>query len=148
MAVTISGNLDGVKDFLAQLKTLNEKAVYVGVPENENPEVKNGFNMASLAAVLEFGSVDGHIPSRPFLRQTLTENQEKYAALFVKFFQQNLSVDECYKRLALVVEADVKKNIRHGNWTPNAKSTIRRKKSSRPLIDTGKMRQSIRGIVK
>ena len=109
-------------------------------------EGAENFNLASLAAVLEFGN--DHIPSRPFLRQTLEENQEKYTALFVQWFDQGVPVAQIYERLAVMVQGDVQMNIVKGEWVANAKSTIRRKKSSKPLIDTGKMRQSVRGIVK
>ena len=104
------------------------------------------FNLASLAAVLEFGNE--HIPSRPFLRQTLSENQEKYTALFTQLFKQGLQIERIYEQLALVAQGDVQLNIARGNWAPNAKSTIKQKGSSKPLIDTGKMRQSVKGIVK
>jgi hypothetical protein len=42
----------------------------------------------------------------------------------------------------------VKTKIVQGPFTPNAPSTIRKKKSARPLIHTGHMRQSIRYVVK
>ncbi|EFA29062.1 conserved hypothetical protein, partial [Haemophilus influenzae HK1212] len=45
-------------------------------------------------------------------------------------------------------QGDVQLNIARGNWVANAKSTIKQKGSSKPLIDTGKMRQSVKGIVK
>lgn len=96
--------------------------------------------------MLEFGNE--RIPSRPFLRQTLTENQEKYIALFVKLFESGSSIDKIYEQIALIAQGDVQQNIVNGQWTANAPSTIKRKKSSKPLIDTGKLRQSVRGIVK
>ena len=96
--------------------------------------------------MLEFGNEN--IPSRPFLRQTLAENQEKYTTLFVKLFESGVSIDQIYEQIALIAQGDVQQNIVNGKWTANAPSTIKRKKSSKPLIDTGKLRQSVRGIVK
>ena len=148
MTVQITGNLAKFKQLIEQLKASSEKAVYVGFPAefNENVEGSDNFNLASLGAVLEFGNE--HIPSRPFLRQTLAENQEKYTALFVKLFESGVSIDQIYEQIALIAQGDVQQNIVNGKWTANAPSTIKRKKSSRPLIDTGKLRQSVRGIVK
>ncbi|TPH22896.1 hypothetical protein EUX52_02455 [Haemophilus haemolyticus] len=148
MAVQISGNLAQAKALIERLRADKEKAVYVGFPAefDESVEGAENFNLASLAAVLEFGNE--HIPSRPFLRQTLSENQEKYAALFTELFKQGLQIERIYEQLALVAQGDVQLNIARGNWTPNAKSTIKQKGSSKPLIDTGKMRQSVKGIVK
>ena len=148
MTVQVTGNLAKFKQLIDQLKASGEKAVYVGFPAefNEKVEGSDNFNLASLAAVLEFGNE--HIPSRPFLRQTLAENQEKYTALFVKLFESGVSIEQIYEQIALIAQGDVQQNIVNGEWTANAPSTIKRKKSSKPLIDTGKLRQSVKGIVK
>lgn len=148
MAVTVTANFSAARQLIEQMKSVKEKAVYVGFPAefDEKVEGSENFNLASLAAVLEFGNE--HIPSRPFLRQTLEENQEKYTAFFVQWFDHGVPVAQIYERLAVMVQGDVQMNIVKGEWVANAKSTIRRKKSSKPLIDTGKMRQSVRGIVK
>lgn len=148
MAVTVVSNFSATKQLLEQLRTAGEKAVYVGFPAEFDEKVKEteNFNLASLAAVLEFGNE--HIPSRPFLRQTLVENQEKYTALFINLLKNGKPLEQIYEHIAVIAQGDVQLNIVKGSWTPNAKSTIRRKKSSKPLIDTGKLRQSVRGIVK
>lgn len=148
MTSQVTGNLAKFKQLIEQLKASGEKAVYVGFPTefNENVEGSDNFNLASLAAVLEFGNE--RIPSRPFLRQTLAENQEKYTTLFVKLFESGVSIEQIYEQIALIAQGDVQQNIVNGKWTANAPSTIKRKKSSKPLIDTGKLRQSVRGIVK
>ena len=148
MTAQVTGNLAKFKQLIEQLKASGEKAVYVGFPAefNEKLDGSDNFNLASLAAVLEFGNE--RIPSRPFLRQTLAENQEKYTALFVKLFESGVSIDQIYEQIALIAQGDVQQNIANGKWTANSPSTIKRKKSSKPLIDTGKLRQSVRGIVK
>ena len=148
MTVQVTGNLAKFKQLIEQLKASGEKAVYVGFPAefNEKVEGADDFNLASLAAVLEFGNE--HITSRPFIRQTLAENQEKYTALFVKLFESGVSIEQIYEQIALIAQGDVQQNIVNGKWAANAPSTIKRKKSSKPLIDTGKLRQSVRGIVK
>lgn len=148
MAIQITGGLHQAKQLIERLKAHGDKVVYVGFPAEFDQKVEGSenFNMASLAAVLEFGNE--HIPSRPFLRQTLSENQEKYTALFVQLFERGMSLDQIYEQIAVVAQSDVQLNIVKGNWVANAPATIKRKKSSKPLIDTGKMRQSIKGIVK
>lgn len=148
MTAQITGNFSKAKELIEKLKSGSQKAVYVGFPAefDEKVEGSDNFNLASLAAVLEFGNE--RIPSRPFLRQTLAENQEKYTALFVKLFESGVSIGQIYEQIALIAQGDVQQNIVNGKWTANAPSTIKRKKSSKPLIDTGKLRQSVRGIVK
>lgn len=148
MTAQVTGNFSRTKELIEKLKASTQKAVYVGFPAefNEKVEGSDNFNLASLAAVLEFGNE--RIPSRPFLRQTLAENQEKYTALFVKLFEGGVSIDQIYEQIALIAQGDVQQNIANGKWTANAPSTIKRKKSSKPLIDIGKLRQSVKGIVK
>lgn len=148
MTDQVTGDFSKAKELIEKLKASSQKAVYVGFPAefNEKVDGSDSFNLASLAAVLEFGNE--RIPSRPFLRQTLAENQEKYTALFVKLFESGVSIDKIYEQIALIAQGDVQQNIANGKWTANAPSTIKRKKSSKPLIDTGKLRQSVKGIVK
>lgn len=146
----MTGNLDGAKKLLARLASLKAQAVYVGLPAESNEAVEGEpqFNLASLAAVLEFGSAEKKIPSRPFLRDTLTKNKEAYVNFFSSQFQQGVELGQIYAQLALIAERDVQENIRNGNWVANAPSTIKRKGSSKPLIDTGHLRQSIKGVVR
>lgn len=148
MFAELKQSKDGLSELMSQLEQLNAGDVLVGVPESENKAVEGepNFNMASLAAVLEFGNQ--HIPSRPFLRQTLAENQQKYTALFVEGINNGEDSAALLNKIALIAQGDVQENMVKGGWTPNAQSTIKRKKSSKPLIDTGKLRQSIRGIIK
>ena len=148
MTVQVTGNLAKFKQLIEQIKASGEKAVYVGFPAefNEKVDGSDNFNLASLAAVLEFGNE--RIPSRPFLRQTLAENQNKYIELFVDLIGKGLSVEQVYKQIASIAQGDVQLNIAKGDWVANAESTIKRKKSSKPLIDIGTMRDSVIGIVK
>ena len=170
MTVQVTGNLAKFKQLIEQIKASGEKAVYVGFPAefNEKVEGSDNFNLASLAAVLEFGNE--RIPSRPFLRQTLAENQEKYTALFVKLFESGVSIEQIYEQIALIAQGDVQQNIVNGKWTANADSTKiawklkdikdpkRRKKlratldpssiKKKPLIWNGYLRDSVKGIVK
>lgn len=159
MSVKILGNVSHFEKLIAQVQTAKQKAVYVGIPAEQNPPVvkkakkakgeekaSNNFNMAALAAVLEFGNE--RIPSRPFLRQTLDENQAKYSQMFAEGLQDGKAVMQIYQSIALIAQADVQQNIVNGDWVANAPSTIKRKGSSKPLIDTGRLRQSVLGVVK
>ncbi|MFD0965266.1 hypothetical protein ACFQ02_00075 [Seminibacterium arietis] len=148
MSISISGNFNALKNLAKTLDELVKRDVFVGIPEEANKSLKDqpSFNMASLAAVLEFGN--DRIPERPFLRRTLNDNQEKYSLMFVNLFKKGVEPEKIYKQLALIAQGDVQENIVHGNWVPNNPKTIKRKGSSKPLIDTGKLRQSIKGIVR
>lgn len=139
---------NAIQALAEKLAALSKSEIAVGIPAEDNAMVEEGFNLAALAAVLEFGSADRRIPARPFLRQTLKENREKYTALYREGIENGEDVQALLSKIAQVTKADVQANMVKGNWVKNAPSTIKRKKSSKPLIDTGRLRQSIKGVVR
>lgn len=147
----------GYKSLMQRLTELSKKEVAVGVPASTT--AKDGVSLALIAAVHEFGTIinmpgrgegEGYsitIPQRSFLRSTLQDNQELIKKLADDLAKQviknKLSPTDALNRLGHAVVGLVQKKIQTGNFVPNAPSTIRKKKSSRPLIDTGHLRQSI-----
>lgn len=101
-------------------------------------------SIAEYATVNEYGLND--IPARPFMRNTYQENISNYRNLVENAVYDVLGGDDAELALTKVgmqMQNDIKDNIRNGDWTPNAPSTIERKGSSKPLIDKGKMLGSI-----
>ena len=87
------------------------------------------------------------IPQRSFLRATVDEKKAEIANLAsnaVKSVINGTEPDSAMRVVGLGIEGMVKRKIVAGPFAPNAPSTIKRKRSSQPLIDTGHMRQSIR----
>lgn len=97
----------------------------------------------------EFGT--RRIPARPFVRTSWRNNRNKYLAMCradaKQIFAGTMTVQRSLNRIGVIAQGDMQMSVTTGGWTPNAPSTIRRKGSSRPLIDTGKMRQSITWVV-
>jgi len=105
---------------------------------------------AALAAVHEFGSHDGKIPERSFLRSTFDKNEKKYKkaakALAVSAAKRKGSVN--LSLLGEVVRADVIDAIRNREIKQSlAASTTARKGDAPALIDTGRLIQSIESKV-
>lgn len=121
------------------------KVVNVGVPAG--PKEKDGTPVAMIAAVHEFGSPSQGIPERPFLRVSIEANKPKYAKISASGLRQILrgksSTDAVLAAMGEAAVGDVKQRIRSGDFAPLKPATIKRKGSSRPLIDTGQMEQSI-----
>ena len=122
-----------------------DKAVNVGVPEG--PKETDGTPVAMIAAVHEYGSPAQGIPERPFLRVAIQKNRLKYVRLnrinLVKMLRGQMDVEQALGQLGEIAKGDVVTEIRNGNFAPLKDATIRRKGSSRPLIDTGQMVQSM-----
>ncbi len=140
----------GYRRILRNLRQLGKKAdigVFVGVRSGAG-ESENGTSMALIAAVNEFGSSDGRVPERSFLRSTVDENNAAYMNRLERATGRAIDQGRGVMRreLGLVgakVAGDVQRKIRSLKEPPNAPSTIARKGSSNPLIDTGRLRQSI-----
>ena len=148
MFASIKGDvLSKIDEMRDELITLSTREVVVGIPA-ESDEIRDGINLASIAMVLEYGSPAKNIPSRPFLRQTLIERQDEYVAFYKKQMDDGKTAEQAMKLLAKKAQADVQDNIVKGRWAPNSALTVGLKGSSKPLIDTGSMRQAIRGIVR
>lgn len=87
------------------------------------------------------------IPARPFQRRTFDNNQGMIQKMINMFYgkvidgklsaKQALSqLGEWYRGLTIVA-------VRSGGFAPNAPLTIKQKKSSRPLVDSGEMINSL-----
>lgn len=137
----------GWRDLMKTFEGLEgEISVVVGVPATAD-DYKDGANQVLVASVNEFGSDDGRIPERSFLRSTVDEKAQEYSALLAKLVRRvvdgKITPNQALDRLGLTVERDVKRKIVDLKEPPNAEWTIEQKKSSNPLIDTGQLRQSI-----
>lgn len=100
----------------------------------------DGSFMASIASKNEFGN--SWIPPRPFFRNAISNEEEKWGELILKFFK-NAKAEQALGMLGEVVRVDIVKSIDKTNTPPNSPVTIARKGSSKPLVDTGLMRSSV-----
>jgi hypothetical protein len=121
-------------------------AVFVGV--RADTHAVDGTQMALIAAANEFGTADGHVPERSYIRSTLDENREKYLDALSKATGRAVDKGPAVMRTELGkvgarVVADIQRKIVAIKEPPNAPSTIAAKGSANPLIDTGRLRQSI-----
>ena len=140
----------------AKLKKLAEQLggrphVKVGVLASSGADQVHdgGLTNVELAVVLHYGTDDGHVPARPFLTQTAHEQEKKWERLIAevggKIIEGKLSLERGLGLIGQRASADVKNTITKGEGVPppNAPSTIARKGSSRPLVDSGRVVQSI-----
>ncbi len=93
----------------------------------------------------ELGTV--HSPSRPFLRMSVDENKDKIVKyvkrVFSMFTKFKIDTKQLLNLLGNYQVGLIQRKIRDGKFEPNSPYTIARKGSDKPLIDTGRMRQSV-----
>ena len=125
---------------------LNEPAfLFLDEPTANLDEDGKQIDLVGIASANEFGTE--RIPERSFLRSTVDEKKEA----FRKFIGRNKAAmvisaverKRTFIKLGLFAEKEVVKKINRGPFVPNAPATIARKGSSKPLIDKGRMRQSV-----
>lgn len=137
----------GFKELLEVFDEMEEGVVVeVGVPATAE-EYEDGTNLALVASVNEFGSDDGRIPERSYLRSTMDENEGHFSKLFekvlVRVVQGKLTPEQALDVIGMDAASKVRRKIDNLKDPPNAEATIKMKSSSNPLVDTGQLKQSI-----
>lgn len=127
--------------------------VHIGVQgiaageRNENEGVTN----VELALIHEFGTPDNKPPERSFIRSSFDDHKKEYAGMLKagseRILEGKLDIEQVVGVVGEKVLADIKQKINDGIDPPNADSTIARKGSSTPLIDTAQMKNSLTMIV-
>lgn len=149
MAVKIRDRMtpEGRK-FQRTLKELEKLQVRVGFQHGKATE-DDGTDICDVAAWNELGTV--RIPSRPFLRKSVDENEGKIRS-FLKEKAEDIvdgaTAEQILKEIGIFQKDLIQEKITSGSFSPNAESTVRQKGSSIPLIDSGRMRQSVNYEIK
>lgn len=136
----------------SEVKRLERRGAKVGVIGQTAAADHGGLTNAELAAVHEFGTRDGRIPERSFIRGAFRDRREKLEAMLRRqvkgILSLQLTADQALGQLALFGAGAIKTYITHeGTFAALAPSTIEAKGSSKPLVDTGQLVGSITGAV-
>ncbi len=111
--------------------------------EDKYPE---GTNIASIAFFNEFGTKN--IPERSFIRAWIDKNKAKIRNFKIKLldmlYKRRIDAKMALKLLGEFAQNGIKEEIIDIQTPGNAPSTIAKKGSSNPLIDTGRMLNSVR----
>lgn len=120
--------------------------VKVGVLASKGGAARRGkISMAELAAIHEFGSPAAGVPERSFIRRTFAAKEQQLATfsarLAAAIIGGQMSVNRALDLLGAWGASEVKKTITEGEGVPppNAPTTIAKKGSDRPLVDTGRL---------
>ena len=138
---------------------IGAKAGYYSADKGEiiDPDEKNPPDIADIAKWQEFGTYN--IPPRPFIRNAQDKANKRCENAVKALMDDGTDMETICKMLANMLVEEIKRSIRNGNWTANAPITIdggwmhnkksgklfyvKGKKSTKPLIDTGNLIQSV-----
>jgi hypothetical protein len=149
ITVTEGGDFDSVRKGIAHLSRMR---AYVGVPEKNASRPGEPVNNAELMYIHTNGSPLRNIPPRPVIEPAIeaSDNRSMIEDELAECADAELDgkIDEAINHLvrAGTIGSNAAKrwfrDPRNG-WPENAPSTIAKKGSDRPLIDTGELRRSI-----
>ena len=147
----MSGGLEickRLKQTIKRAEQLNRMQLVVGIPNNENSRTNSdGITNAELGIIHEFGVPERGIPERSFLRSTVSEESENLGRLgkteITEFLEGNTSAHDAFATIGVYLQGKIVEKITDGEFEPNNENTVKRKGSSKPLIDTGQLRASI-----
>src|SRR5690606_5993627 len=118
----------------------------VGIHESAGVEPgSDGLTVATLGAIQHFGNDD--IPARPWLDKGAESGTKDYLETIQEGVEDGLDAKQIMARVGEEAEGAIRQYITDLDSPPNKPSTIKRKGSSNPLIDTGNMRQSVTSSV-
>lgn len=146
------------KKLMKQFKLLkNRPHVRVGVLQENFSDPKEGdperdFTLGEVAVVNEFGSSDGRIPERSYIRSTHDDKKDAWRKLTNqlrrRMIEKTQTVAWVLGNVGEEIVANIKEKIDKLKDPPNAASTIAAKTrdgkvGDNPLINFGQLRQSI-----
>lgn len=83
------------------------------------------------------------IPARPWLDVGVAKASDEYVEIFKEGAKKNWPAEKILNQVGSVAAASAQEFMVDLKTPPNAPSTIRKKGSSNPLVDTGALKQSV-----
>ncbi len=130
-------------------------SIATGILAKDGEKAKAGVDAEGEALTLiqvavwnEFGTSDGHVPARSFIRAWFDEEEpklrEKLTVLLRQVVAGQLSSEQAFEQMGQYCVGQIQLRIAAGIDPENAKSTVDRKHSSVPLIGaTGQLRAGV-----
>lgn len=150
--LTTKINDKGFDKAVEAFKRLGQMSIKVGIQADadgvkyeKGKKGKKGASVLDVAIFNEYGT--DKIPSRPFIRQCYALNSETALQLLEKAaIAVGKGADPiiALSRVGSWYQDRMKHTLLNYPWVVNAPSTIKRKKSSKPLVNTKQLLDSIR----
>lgn len=151
--ITVKKSGPGFLPVQKAIKELRQAEVLVGIPADKTPRKGDVITNASLLYIHTHGSQLQNIPARPVVepaiegaRSMINPELAKAAAAIVD--NDPKAAERALNRAGTIASNAAKRRFGSAELAPNAPSTIRRKKSSAPLIDTAALRRAVTYVVR
>jgi hypothetical protein len=139
------------KNFDKLIAKLKGKQIKVKVGVVDNAKHPKGISMTKLAQIMHFGTRDGKIPARPFVTDAIKRREAELTKLLAKLckgiVEGKIDPSQAAALLGLWAQNAIRRDIVNGkHYVKNAIATLAKKKSRKPLIDSGIFLGSIKWI--
>lgn len=136
----------GYDKFMKQMAEMSSQPfVKIGVLGTDEKSEDGEVTVVEYATYNEFGTAD--IPERSFIRSTMDERKRR---IFGKAFKLQgdivlgkMTIDKALAIMGTLIKGNIIQKITNLRSPANADSTVQAKGSSNPLIDSGRLKQSI-----
>lgn len=137
-----------LKEVMKRAEQLNHMQVVTGILSDENSrDESTGITNAELGTIHEYGVPEKNIPERSFMRSTASEEANNLGRLakiqIAECLKGDKSAHDAFATIGEYLQGKIVDKITDGDFEPNTEATVNRKKSSKPLIDTGQLRGAI-----
>lgn len=136
------------EQLMKEIRELAELEVDIGFQRGKASE-GNGTDLTDIAMWSELGTE--HIPSRPFMRDSVDKHKteiERMLKAQEKVLLSGGTARKILETIGIFQKDLIQTEIEQGSFAPNKRSTIRRKGSDKPLIDTGQMKNSVNFLIR
>lgn len=125
----------------------------------DTAKYSDGTPVASVAAQNEFGNPAKNVPSRPFFRNAVKANEQKWGTaagrLIESAIEGKIPKEQALDQLGQLIKGDIQESILDGDFESLKQSTLDARQSrkrtagvaNKPLIDTGHMMRSVDYVV-
>lgn len=143
---------------LGALQSLPSQDVLVGIPESKGRRQDEPISNALIGYLMETGMPASNVPARPFLKPGVKTAEARILRYLKQGAEYALKGDEAgvsraMNAAGLTAVSAVKRKITTGPFEPLAPGTVRGRlrrgrTGTKPLIDTGQLRQSVTYVVR
>jgi hypothetical protein len=147
-------DLDKLIKRLKQAESMQILAGFINDPENAKKAIINEYGYIKQQASEEDASEMEQvliIPARPFMENAFKQSNgdwtKKNKELINDIIDDKTTVKQAAGDLGRMMVKGIQNSIIAGEYVPNAASTLKRKQSTKPLVDTRQMFNAIKSKV-
>ena len=107
---------------------------------------KSELTVATVAKINEYGTIDEKIPARPFMSQTFSKHnnfKDDIKNILEDTLTLTKTFNSLFKKFGNKAMNAIQEEMIEGEFEKNADATEKKKKSTKPLMESGQLRREV-----